>query len=209
MDSSGHLPHELVEDELNGARQSQSWRVKEYEKVVAFLKAQHLYALKAQEADALTTADESGWLLLHHALNDKAASLGTIESIVKGNLNALHVHDTQGVVSFHLACKNNSLDVIQFVLSLDSSLANKVDNDGCNPLHHACKGGNLEAVTFLLEQHAALAGAENKKKLLPVHLLTDKSGKDDVVDSKVYVEVIWSLLLTYPETVVPAIIALD
>jgi len=159
------LPHEIAQTELNVVRQTKSWRAKECEKIFTFLETQHAYlSLVSVDSSTLVTPDENGYLLLHRALEDKTASLGTIESIVKGNNDALAMPDNKGMVPLHLACKHSALDVIQFLLSLDSSLVETVDNDGCNPLHHACIGGNLEAVSFLLGYCASLVGVENSKQ---------------------------------------------
>lgn len=49
-----------------------------------------IYATKARDLTAMSTADENGWLPLHHALKDKAP-LGSIKLLLSGNPAALQV----------------------------------------------------------------------------------------------------------------------
>ena len=113
-------------------------------------------------------------------MNGKDVSLGTIQLIVGGNPDAIQVANNHGLFPLHVAFMSSTLDVIQYVLGLDASLMERVDGERNNHLHMAFKGGNLIAVKYLLEHHASMALVENKRNLLPIHLLCDAStGKDN------------------------------
>ena len=112
---------------------------------------------------------------------------------------------------------NSTLDVVQYLLDLDTQkLVELLDDEGNNILHLACIHGNWEVINYLLDKCASLAMMTNNMNLLPLHLLCDKTGKRFVKArpgiyytkyhfDKQHIDSIWNLLLTYPSAVSSAI----
>jgi len=172
-------------------------------KVVNFLQTQLVYAQQAQDATAMTTPDENGWLPLHRALLQGDASLGSIKLLVRGNLSALRVADQEGVLPLHIACRNATADIVQFLVDSYDGL-DVCDTNKDSILHYACRGGNLGVIRYLLDNHTSLvASAEmNERGELPIHLLCEAGKvKVDNDDSTEYIEIIWRMLLANPEAV--------
>ncbi len=165
--------------------------------VVEFLEAQLAYASQAEDATAMTTPDESGCLPLHHALYNKA-SLGAIKLLVKGNPAALQVADHHETLPLHIACELCSVEIVQFLVDQNNGL-NHCDARKNFPLHYACRGANYDVVKHLLEMSAPFISERNDDNKLPIHLLieSEQVGRESLK----YVEGIWLLLRSYPETV--------
>lgn len=156
--------------------------------------------------DELTTLDEDGRLLLHRAILDKKASLGAVKLLLKGNRNSVRARDNNEMLPAQLACCESPPDIVQYLLEQDKSAVDDLDSAGNNLLHRACRSGNSGAAKCILEKCPSLASSENNSGLLPLHLLCDKSGKDDgVLESVEYTEAIWRLLLAEPATVLSAL----
>jgi len=79
------------------------------------------------------------------------------------------------------------------------------DRLGENPLHKACRGGHLKIIELLLEKDITTVQTRNMKGELPLHILARGVGKDsDVLDSVEYMEAIFKLLLSHPESAATA-----
>lgn len=217
-DSNSNQPLDAAKDALEAVKEEteDSWKRNKFEEVYSFLETQHSLAVVA-EGKAFHETDKQGSLLLHRALEKKEVSIGTIKWIIDGNTNAIQLANNSGRRPLHLACMNSTLDIVQYLLSLDTSaMSNLLDADGNNALHLACRGYNCELMTHLLEHHMSLATGVNKVGLLPLHLLCDKSGKEGlskfsfwnrkpIVDSKEYVDYVWRLLSAYPSAISSAV----
>lgn len=108
-----------------------------------------IYATKARDLTAMSTADENGWLPLHHALKDKAP-LGSIKLLLSGNPAALQVADRNGVYPLHIACEFSSAKVVQFLVEVEDDVLDKSDSNGDSPLHFACRVANIEVINYLV-----------------------------------------------------------
>ena len=223
-DEGGNLPADLVKAVLEGHRKGDYTR-NHLKKTITFLETQHGFMEEARSHEQLIDPDDSGLLLLHRALSVKDISIGTIKTIVNGNLSALQVGDDCGRCPLHVACMNSSLDIVQYLLDLDTSTLGKLlDSEGNNVLHLACTHGNWKVINFLLDMCASLAMSVNKMNLLPLHLLCDQTGKEDIQEvvnkdspayyslraakkkyDKKYIDSIWNLLLAYPSAVSSAV----
>ncbi|KAL7536542.1 hypothetical protein ACHAWF_005491 [Thalassiosira exigua] len=170
-----------------------------------FLEKQNEYAINAKSSDALTTPNGCGQLLLHQAIIDKGASLGTIKLLVKENQSAVGVLDNKGLLPAHLACYRRAPDILEYLLELNPSALRVCDAAGHNLLHHACQSGNCGAVKMLVEKCPSLVSEVNSRGMLPLHLLCHKSGKNYAILASVeYTEAIWRLLVAEPATAPPA-----
>jgi len=165
-----------------------------------FLETQMTYARKAQDIIAMHTLDSNGWLPLHHALHNKAP-LGAIKLLEKGNPCALQVIDYQGLFPLHIACEFSTADIVQFLVELNDSCLDHCDSNKNYPLHHACREGNFGVVKYLLESRVPSVSERNGNNKLPIHLLCESVLGVVDRESPEYVEVIWRLILAYPETV--------
>ena len=173
---------------------------------ITFIRAQQEWIQIAKDTLAMHSPDMNGWLPLHHALKD-AASLGSIELLLKGNPSALRVISNIGALPIHIACQFSSSKVVKHLVELDEGRTlhyNDMKKD--SPLHYACRGGNLGVVKYVLSEHTSslLSSAEvNEKGELPIHMLYE-AVKDmvNIADNTEYTEIIWRMLLASPETIV-------
>ena len=157
-----------------------------------FLEAQLAYARLAEDATAMTTPDQHGWLPLHRALLT-GACLGAIKLLIAGNPSALQVAVNQLAFPLHIACEFSTACVVEYLLGLSE---NDLQKD--STLHYAIRGGNLGAVKCLLEKGVPSVSEPDSDGKLPVQLLWESDRVDR--DSVEYVEANWRFLLAYPET---------
>lgn len=169
------------------------------------LEAQLVYAEKAQDMRTLATADENGWLPLHHALKDNAP-LGSIKLLVQGHKTALRTA-VGNRFPIHIACEFSSIEVVKYLIEeIDGDMFEYLNEYVYKdyPLHYACRGGNLGVIKYLLSNHSPLVVSSVSERWIdnkmPIHLLCE-AGKEKVNDreSTEYIETIWLLLLTNPE----------
>jgi len=176
--------------------------------LATFLEAQLVYVEKSQDMRTLATADENGWLPLHHALKDNAP-LGSIKLLVQGHKTALRTA-VGNRFPIHIACEFSSIEVVKYLIEeeIDGDMFEYLNEYVYKdyPLHYACRGGNLGVIKYLLSSHIPLVVSSVSERWidnkLPIHLLCE-AGKDKVNDreSTEYIETIWLLLLTNPEAV--------
>jgi len=191
-DGSGRTPLELAIDEGMSN-----------EETINFLRIQLDYVGQAQDTTALLTPDEEGCLPIHRALLQGDASLGSIKLLVGGNTNTLLTANQKGVLPLHIACGSATSGIVQFLADsydgLDISDSNKD-----YPLHYACQAANLDVIKYFLDEHTSLVSSAevNCNGELPIHLLCEAGKDKDDIESTVYTEVVWRMLLANPETVV-------
>ena len=176
----------------------QAWENGNSGEIGDFLEEQLVYANLAKDSRAMHTPDENGWLPLHRALQDDAC-LGAIKLLVKGNPSALQVAGHNLAFPLHIACEFSTVDVVQHMLGLLDIHLHTVDLQRDSTLHYACRGGNLGVIKFLLERGVPSVSEPNSDGKLPVHFLWDSNRVDR--DSVEYVDAVWRLLLSHPETV--------
>ena len=189
FDADGKIPMQLIK--------------KGRSKVFKFFSEQFEYVKKLNDMAFMITANEIGWLPLHRALKDDV-SLGTIKLMVKKCPAAVRMADNLMAFPLHVACEFSSVKVVRFLVEEHDGIPiHQLDTNKDSVLHYACRGGNLEVVKYLLDNHTPLVASVevNGNGELPLHLLCE-AGKDKIdVDSAEYVEAIWLMLLSNPETV--------
>ena len=168
---------------------------------IRFLSKQQSYVAKIKSSDqAITTPDECGRLLLHHALSDDSP-MATIELLYKQNPNAIHVADNDGILPLQIACADCRVDVVKFLLELTEDSVNIVDEEGDFLLHYACRRGNVELIKYLLDNgHKCTVSEKNNDGNLPIQIFNSFVWISMGQDETEYTEVFWKLLLAYPET---------
>ena len=170
------------------------------QEVQTFINAQLAYARQATDHRVMTTPDESGQLPLHVALRDNA-TLGSIKLLVKGNPSALQTVDNSGTLPLHVACQHHhSPSVVEYLIGLNSSTLEMKDRWQNTVLHFACHGANHAMIAFLLEKYdAAFVSTRNSSKQLPIDLLFESEAVSDREGIE-YMESIYVLIQTNPET---------
>ena len=174
------------------------WRQDSNLSVRSFLENEFVYARQSRDMNYMTVPDGEGYLPLHRALLQRDASLGSIKLLVRGNLSALQVVDQNGVRPIHIACRNTTADVVQFLMEAPNGL-DVCDSNKDYPIHYACRAANLDVIKYLVERNTPVSerNADNK---LPFHLLLEYEG-EQVRESPAFTEACWYLLQAYPETV--------
>jgi len=169
--------------------------------VKIFLKAQVLYARKAQDLKVMTKMDNNGLLPLHKALRDNAP-LGSIKLLVEGNLSALRTADSRMAFPLHLACEFSSVKVVRYLIEEHDGIpVSQLDTNKDSILHYACRGRNLGVIKYLMTNHSSLVSSveENGNGELPIHLLCEAGKSRKNSDRTLYIETIWLMLLADPE----------
>ena len=186
-DRDGEAPLDNAREEVN-------------QPTIEFLQTQFEYARQAQDMTAMTTVDENGQLPLHCALKNNAP-LGSIKLLTEASPAAVQVSDQNGAYPLHIACEFSSATVVKFLVECDKDIVERFDANKDSPLHYACRGGNCGAVKYLVESHVPSVSERNSDNKLPIHLLLEC--RESVVDkeSTEFIEVVWRLLLAYPEVV--------
>ena len=174
------------------------WRQDSNLSVRSFLENEFVYARQSRDMNYMTVPDDEGYLPLHRALLQGDVSLGSIKLLVRGNLSALQVVDQNGVRPIHIACRNTTADVVQFLMEAPNGL-DVCDSNKDYPIHYACRAANLDVIKYLVERNTPVSerNADNK---LPFHLLLEYEG-EQVRESPAFTEACWHLLRAYPETV--------
>lgn len=94
---------------------------------------------------------------LHSCFFDNAKKEETFEIakllINKGGKKIVNANNKNGVIPFHLACKNATIDTIKFLIK-NGAWVNEPDNEGIKPIHYACLENCFSVVALLLETEA-------------------------------------------------------
>jgi ankyrin repeat protein len=171
------------------------------QQVQTFINRELVYARKAKDHSLMTTPEDNGQLPLHMALQNNVR-LGSIKLLVQGNPHAVQSPDNSGALPLHIACQHHdSTDIIDYLVELDKATLDAVDRDGNTALHYACRAAKYETITLLLEKYDAVSVSKrNAQKKLPIELLWESNAVEDK-ESVEYIQSIFQLLKTYPETV--------
>ena len=129
--------------------------------------------------------------------------LGNVKSLLEAFPGYLYLPDRGGMSPFELACQFAYVDIVQYMVELDENLLNSRDDRGNTPLHWVCRNttsGSLKLVNCLLKKRMSLVAIPNKNGDLPIHVASDVSNHStDRVYYPECIEVVWCLLLAYPE----------
>ncbi|XP_047106382.1 ankyrin-1-like [Schistocerca piceifrons] len=117
----------------------------------------------------LTAADVKGWSPLRFA--EETGAWTWVERFLQGGTPLKHLESTRRMLKsvdsaadiIRTACAASLLQLLQFVLSVDSSLANvKLDTEGTTPLHVAAAHQRLAVVCVLLDAGADVGSKTNR-----------------------------------------------
>ena len=146
--------------------------------------------------------------LLHDTLRKGERRIDVIQKLIYIFPNyIMNKEDDKGDTPFLLACQYSSAEVVEHLIRIDSDLLGSRDDKGDTVLHYACREGNYDVVKYLLNRHTQLVTKRNAEGDLPVYLLcgmgedgsnTTSCWHSFFVDRE-YLEMIWRLLLAYPE----------
>lgn len=110
---------------------------------------------------AMTPASASGELAVTDDIQGQpplllAAMNGHLKAI-KAMLDkgaSVNIRGYQGLTALHLACRNDFVDVVQFLCTEGKADTEIADEAGNTPIFDACRNGNLMCVSALLDTHA-------------------------------------------------------
>jgi ankyrin repeat protein len=122
---------------------------------------------------------------------------------VKRNHSAVLVPDNSGALPLHVAIQQcDSPKVVDFLIGLDPNTLTAVDMEGDTALHLACRGAKHDIIALLLEKYSAVSVSQsNALNKLPIHLLFESDDVSNREDDIKYLESVFQLLRTNPETV--------
>ena len=149
--------------------------------------------------------------LLHDTLREERTDTKTIQNILSMSPGAIHLTDTDGSTPLLLACRYSSLEVVEYLArvvyrniaskEIHNILMDARDINRDTALHYACRGKNHTVVKYLLENQMQMVTKRNTKCDLPLYLLCGTAGKNSSILDSEHLEIIWRLLLAYPEDV--------
>jgi ankyrin repeat protein len=155
--------------------------------------------------DLVEMNDNKGRNILHAAC-DGGAPLGIVRGLVRRLSSTfpllIPMLDNDERTILHAACGGGaSLEVVRYLVDEVGCDITAVDSGGDLPLHKACVMGNAPVIEYLMAMDMAAVYARNNSNELPIHVLSNRSGKEDeVLESTEYTGAILNLLLAYPET---------
>ena len=172
--------------------------------VLTFINTQLTYARLARNSTArqMKTRDKNGQVPLHRAIRDNA-TLGSIKLLVKRNPSVILTPDNSGALPLHTAIQHHdSTKVVDYLVGLDSETLSAADRGGNTALHLACRGAKHDTIALLLEKYGAVSVSQrNVCKKLPIHLLLESDAAVNRADDIKYLESVFQLLRSNPETV--------
>jgi ankyrin repeat protein len=172
--------------------------------VLTFINTQLTYARQARSYTVrqMKKRDENGQVPLHRALRDNAP-LGSIKLLVKRNPSAVLTPDNSDALPLHVAIQHyDATKVVDYLIRLDSGTLTAVDREGNTALHLACHGAKYDIIALLLEKYDAVSVSQgNVLNKLPIHLLFESDATASRADDTKYLESVFQLLRSYPETV--------
>ena len=129
-------------------------------------------------------------------------NLDTVKELLDVYPAYLDILDRDGVTTpFELACQFASADIVLHMLGLTNDIdINKLT--GSEKLHLACgrgTAGSLKVVNHVLDFHPYLVTVPNKDGDLPIHVAGDTVNTCPVKYQPECTEILWRLLLAYPE----------
>ena len=129
-------------------------------------------------------------------------NLDTVKELLGVYPAYLDILDRDGVTTpFELACQFASADIVLFLLGLTNNI--DINNlTGSEKLHLACgrgTAGSLKVVNHILDFHPYLVTVPNKDGDLPIHVASDTVNTCPLKYQPECTEIVWSLLLAYPE----------
>jgi len=134
------------------------------------------------------------------ALRKDYTKLHTVNELLKVCPAYVCIRDRDGVTTpFELACQFASPDIILFMINKHDGVPNYWDT---TKLHIACRRetpGSLKLVNYILEKRMSLVTNTNKDGDLPIHVACDTVNKCSLEYQPEAIEIVWRLLLAYPE----------
>jgi len=134
--------------------------------------------------------------------------LNTVKELVEIFPGYMNIRDRDGMSPFNIACQFASVDIVNYMLETSDCMVNDyVDKRGNTILHLACscQSGrtyiSLKVVNYLLEKQMSLVTVANNDGDLPIHVASDsmKDSKNKSTSGPEQVEIVWRLLLAYPD----------
>ena len=98
--------------------------------------------------------DENGNTILHIACGpcvDVSRSLLVVKCLIEEKYCSPCVLNNEGKLPLHVACSQQSLEIVKLVSNCD--VRSKTKTTGDTPLHIACKNSTVEVVKYLIKQH--------------------------------------------------------
>ncbi|EAY23404.1 ankyrin repeat protein, putative [Trichomonas vaginalis G3] len=74
----------------------------------------------------------------------------------------------------HIACYNNSIDVVKFLLTFNEIDINAQDICGDTPLHKACNYNNEEIVKILIRLRGININIKNNQGKIPIKMTSNE-----------------------------------
>ena len=116
------------------------------------------------------TEEECKSLLIQVLESKSKYSVLIFKLIKEAYPGLLKMKNSTGMTALHLAAKNNSFDLMVYLITLNIISVNQQDNDGQTPLHVACYHGNTECIKLLLLQPNIHLNTNNNYNKMPLEV---------------------------------------
>ena len=155
------------------------------------------------EPSSIQLLDGRGSTPLHVACQSQGVNLAIVENLFNTWPEAIQMRNVSGYLPIHDLCCNieldddASLEILQFFLGIDPTLASSRNGDGgFLPIHYAVDGMSTEFCKVLIKAYPESVGIESNDETLPIHEACGGcKTRDDLVDT------IQHLLELYPESI--------
>jgi len=152
------------------------------------------------EPSLIRAVDKFGRTPLLVACCNKHITLDTIQCLYNAYREAIHIPDTCGWLPIHELAHNieleeaASVEILQFMLNIDPTVARERIDDGCLPIHHAIDKKATDFCKLLIDVYPESLRVRSSDGILPIHCAL-KADRADVVDTIEY------MLDLYPQSI--------
>ena len=129
-------------------------------------------------------------LCFHRACMNNKVTLEIVQLLYNTLPGALRLRDNFGCLPIHHLCynkdldDNNSLDILRFMIDIDSTLPRETDGYGWLPIHDAVKVKSTAFCKELIDAYPeSLRIVESDDGRLPIHLACVYGKRVDTVDT--------------------------
>jgi ankyrin repeat protein len=126
----------------------------------------------------INDSDSEGFSALHIAINNKRLDLVKIlledssfnNNNINNNIN-INTKDNSGNTPLHLACKDECIGIVQYLLTIPKIDINSMNNSNNTPLHIAIEYKHFEIAKYLIEFKDIELNYQNSNGNTPLHLV--------------------------------------
>ena len=125
----------------------------------------------------------------HEACGNEKVTLEIVQLLYNTWPGAFRLRDDYGQLPIHWLCmnkdldENTSIDILQFMLSIDPTLPREVDGANCLPIHNAADNKSTALCKEIIDAYPASLRIEARDGKLPIHMACAYGEREDTADT--------------------------